>query len=107
MSSVRAPVTILDPGLCLTLRPMCYPVFYDMFRDGIENTSTVEDVDFRTDLGDLKLRLGRGAFDPLHRLKQPSPQFIQTHQLAGGTALSLQAALRRSGSRSVLSHAAR
>ena len=47
MSSVQAPEHILDPGLCLTLRPMRYPVFYDMFRDGIKNTWTVEEVDFK------------------------------------------------------------
>ena len=49
-SSVTAPEHILDPGLCLTLRPMRFPVFYDMFRDGIKNTWTVEEVDFQTDL---------------------------------------------------------
>jgi ribonucleoside-diphosphate reductase beta chain len=36
---------------------MRYPVFYDMFRDGIKNTWTVEEVDLQTDLTDLKLRL--------------------------------------------------
>ena len=36
-SSVAAPTNILDPGLCLTLRPMRFPIFYDMFRDGIKN----------------------------------------------------------------------
>jgi len=56
-SSVAAPESILDPGLCLTLRPMKYPVFYDMFRDGIKNTWTVEEVDFSTDLVDLRQRL--------------------------------------------------
>ncbi len=50
------PDTILDPGLCLTLRPMRYPVFYEMFQNGIRNTWTVEEVDFATDLTDLKLR---------------------------------------------------
>ena len=49
-SSVVAPETLLDPGMCLTLRPMKYPQFYDMFRDGIKNTWTVEEVDFSTDL---------------------------------------------------------
>ncbi len=54
--SIKVPDTILDPGLCLTLRPMRYPVFYEMFQNGIRNTWTVEEVDFATDLGDLKLR---------------------------------------------------
>ena len=55
--SNQVPSSILDPGLCLTLRPMRYPVFYQMFQDGIRNTWTVEEVDFATDLTDLKLRL--------------------------------------------------
>ena len=48
---------ILDPGLSLTLRPMRYPVFFEMFKDGIRNTWTVEEVDFSTDLVDLRSRL--------------------------------------------------
>jgi ribonucleoside-diphosphate reductase beta chain len=48
---------ILDPGYDLTLRPMKYPVFYDMYRDAIKNTWTVEEVDFSTDLVDLEKRL--------------------------------------------------
>lgn len=54
--TIQVPITILDPGLCLTLRPMRYPVFYEMFQNGIRNTWTVEEVDFATDLADLKLR---------------------------------------------------
>lgn len=67
-SSVAAPEHILDPGLCLTLRPMRYPVFYDMFRDGIKNTWTVEEVDFQTDLGDLKQRLSPAEVHLIQRL---------------------------------------
>ena len=48
---------LLDPGMDLTLRPMRYPVFYDMYRDAIKNTWTVEEVDFSTDLVDLASRL--------------------------------------------------
>lgn len=44
---------LLDPGLNLTLRPMRYPSFYDMYRDAIANTWTVEEVDFSRDLADL------------------------------------------------------
>jgi ribonucleoside-diphosphate reductase beta chain len=55
--SIQIPQSILNPGLCLTLRPMQYPVFYEMFQNGIRNTWTVEEVDFATDLSDLKLRL--------------------------------------------------
>jgi ribonucleoside-diphosphate reductase beta chain len=67
-SSVAAPEHILDPGLCLTLRPMRYPVFYDMFRDGIKNTWTVEEVDFQTDLTDLKQRLSPAEVHLVQRL---------------------------------------
>ena len=48
---------LLDPGFDLTLRPMKYPVFYDMYRDAIKNTWTVEEVDFSTDTVDLASRL--------------------------------------------------
>jgi ribonucleoside-diphosphate reductase beta chain len=68
MSSVQAPETILDPGLCLTLRPMRYPVFFDMFRDGIKNTWTVEEVDFQTDLVDLRQRLTPAEVHLIRRL---------------------------------------
>jgi len=57
MMSTHIPDSILNPGLSLTLRPMRYPVFYEMFQNGIRNTWTVEEVDFATDLTDLKLRL--------------------------------------------------
>ena len=53
MSSVARPARLLDPGLCLTLRPMVYPAFYEMYRAAIKNTWTVEEVDFSTDVGDL------------------------------------------------------
>ena len=32
---------------------MRYPEFYEMYRDAIKNTWTVEEVDFATDLADL------------------------------------------------------
>lgn len=67
-SSVAAPVHILDPGLCLTLRPMKFPVFYDMFRDGIKNTWTVEEVDFQTDLNDLKNKISPVEVHVIQRL---------------------------------------
>lgn len=50
-------VSILDPGFDLTLRPMRYPVFFDMYKDAIKNTWTVDEVDFSTDLVDLRERL--------------------------------------------------
>jgi ribonucleoside-diphosphate reductase beta chain len=46
-------VSLLDPGMDLTLRPMRYPAFYERFRAAIRNTWTVEEVDLSSDLADL------------------------------------------------------
>ena len=54
---VAAPRNILDPGFNLTLRPMQYPGFYDMYRDAIKNTWTVEEIDFSDDIVDLDHKL--------------------------------------------------
>ncbi|MEQ9162605.1 MAG: ribonucleotide-diphosphate reductase subunit beta, partial [Ilumatobacter fluminis] len=51
------PNNILDPGFDLTLRPMRYPAFYDMYRDAIKNTWTVDEIDFSDDLVDLDRKL--------------------------------------------------
>lgn len=59
---------LLEPGLDLTLRPMRYPAFYDMYRDAIKNTWTVEEVDFSTDLGDLANKMTEGERHLIHRL---------------------------------------
>jgi ribonucleoside-diphosphate reductase beta chain len=67
-NSVAAPTSILDPGMCLTLRPMKYPVYYDMFRDGIKNTWTVEEVDFSTDLVDLRAKMSPAEIHTIKRL---------------------------------------
>ncbi|HEU5022161.1 MAG TPA: ribonucleotide-diphosphate reductase subunit beta [Bryobacteraceae bacterium] len=48
---------ILDPGFNLTLRPMQYPVFFEMFKTAIKNTWTVEEVDFSTDVTDLRSKM--------------------------------------------------
>lgn len=48
---------ILDPGFDLTLRPMKYPSLYNMYKDAVKNTWTVEEVDFSTDIVDLKSAL--------------------------------------------------
>ncbi len=48
---------ILDPGFNLTLRPMRYPQFFDMYKDAIKNTWTVEEIDFSDDLTDLDRKL--------------------------------------------------
>ncbi len=48
---------LLDPGFELTLRPMRYPRFYEMYRAAIKNTWTVEEIDFQIDLGHLRERM--------------------------------------------------
>jgi ribonucleoside-diphosphate reductase beta chain len=48
---------LLDPGFDLTLRPMRYPRFYDMYRAAIKNTWTVEEIDFQIDLSHLRQRM--------------------------------------------------
>ena len=61
--ATRAPVgnsrpkNILDPGFDLTLRPMRYPIFFDMYKDSIKNTWTVDEIDFSDDLIDLDRKL--------------------------------------------------
>lgn len=59
---------LLDPGLELTLRPMAYPRFYEMYRDAIKNTWTVEEVDFSTDLADLYTKMSDGDRHLVERL---------------------------------------
>lgn len=54
--SARAS-NLLDPGFRLTLRPMRYPQFYEMYRDAIRNTWTVEEIDFSDDIVDLQRKL--------------------------------------------------
>jgi ribonucleoside-diphosphate reductase beta chain len=50
-------MAILDPGMDLTLRPMRYPEFYEMYKNGIRNTWTVDEVDFSDDIKDLHGKL--------------------------------------------------
>lgn len=52
-----AQTRLLDPGFELTLRPMRYPQFYEMYRAAIRNTWTVEEVDFGIDVNDLRHKL--------------------------------------------------
>jgi ribonucleoside-diphosphate reductase beta chain len=59
---------ILDPGFDLTLRPMKYPVFYDMYKIGIKNTWTVEEVDFSTDVTDLRQKMNPAEQHLIKRL---------------------------------------
>lgn len=59
---------LLEPGLDLTLRPMRYPQFYEMYRDAIRNTWTVEEVDFSTDTGDLANKMSPADRHLIQRL---------------------------------------
>jgi ribonucleoside-diphosphate reductase beta chain len=59
---------ILEPGMNLTLRPMQYPAFYDMYKAAIKNTWTVEEVDFSTDLTDLHSRVSPAERHLIQRL---------------------------------------
>jgi ribonucleoside-diphosphate reductase beta chain len=59
---------LLDPGMSLTLRPMRYPQFFDMYRDAIKNTWTVDEVDFSTDTGDLNTKMSAAERHLIRRL---------------------------------------
>src|SRR6187397_2108008 len=56
-AQVARPARLLDPGLCLTLRPMNYSIFFEMYKAAIKNTWTVEEVDFSMDVGDLQKKM--------------------------------------------------
>ena len=62
------PSHLLDPGFDLTLRPMRYPRFYEMYRDAIRNTWTVEEVEFSLDVNDLKHKFGPAERHLVERL---------------------------------------
>jgi ribonucleoside-diphosphate reductase beta chain len=59
---------LLDPGFNLTLRPMKYPLFYEMYRDAIRNTWTVEEVDFSKDTTDLRTKMSPAETHLISRL---------------------------------------
>lgn len=59
---------LLNPGFDLTLRPMKYPVFYEMYKNAIKNTWTVDEVDFSTDLVDLHQKLTPAEKHLINRL---------------------------------------
>ena len=69
---------LLDPGFELTLRPMRYPKFYEMYRDAIRNTWTVEEVDFSLDTSDLKHKFGPAERHLIERLIAFSPPATQS-----------------------------
>jgi ribonucleoside-diphosphate reductase beta chain len=101
MSHVSRPAKILDPGLCLTLRPMAYPAFFEMYRDGIRNGWTVEEVDFATDVGDLRSKMT----DPERHLVKRLVAFFATGDsiVANNVVLSLYKHLNAPEARMYLS----
>src|SRR4051794_33226134 len=59
---------LLNAGFNLTLRPMKYPDFYEMYRNSIKNTWTVEEVDFSTDVMDLRNKMTPAERHLINRL---------------------------------------
>jgi len=59
---------LLHPGFDLTLRPMRYPRFYEMYRGAIKNTWSVEEIDFQIDLGHLRQRMSPAERHLIERL---------------------------------------
>jgi ribonucleoside-diphosphate reductase beta chain len=59
---------LLEPGLELTLRPMRYPQFFDMYKNAIKNTWTVEEVDLKSDIDDLRQKLNAKEGHLINRL---------------------------------------
>ncbi|WP_243042110.1 ribonucleotide-diphosphate reductase subunit beta [Dyella sedimenti] len=59
---------LLDPGFELTLRPMHYPQFYEMYRNAIKNTWTVEEINFQIDISDLHDKMSPADRHLIHRL---------------------------------------
>src|SRR5580693_4059075 len=59
---------LLDPGFNLTLRPMHYPKFYEMYRAAIKNTWSVEEIDFQIDLSHMQRRMSPADRHLIERL---------------------------------------
>jgi ribonucleoside-diphosphate reductase beta chain len=59
---------LLDAGFNLTLRPMRYPKFYEMYRAAIKNTWSVEEIDFQIDLGHMQRRMSPADRHLIERL---------------------------------------
>lgn len=64
----KRPSKLLDPGMCLSLRPMQYPEFYEMYTSAIKNTWTVDEVDFSTDILDLHSKMTSAERHLINRL---------------------------------------
>lgn len=59
---------LLDPGMSLTLRPMRYPELYDRYTDALKNDWKVAEIDFSTDLADIRLKLTPAERHLINRL---------------------------------------
>jgi len=59
---------LLEAGFNLTLRPMRYPHFYEMYKNAIKNTWTVEEVDFSMDVTDLRSKMTPAERHLINRL---------------------------------------
>lgn len=68
MNTTTTAPCLLDPGFDLTLRPMRYPKFYEMYRAAIKNTWTVEEVDFQIDFTHMEQRMSAADRHLIRRL---------------------------------------
>lgn len=71
MNQQKSPeqgTALLNPGFNLTLRPMKYPSFFEMYKNAIKNTWTVDEIDFSTDLADLSQKMSEGDRHLINRL---------------------------------------
>ena len=82
-----------------------YPVFFEMYRTAIKNTWTVEEVDFSTDIGDLRGKMTAAERHLIQRLvaffatgdsivaNNLVLNLVQAHQLAGSPDVPVAPAL--------------
>ncbi len=59
---------ILEPGTNLRLRPMRYPVFFNLYKAAIKNTWIVEEIEFLKDIEDLRLKISPAERHLISRL---------------------------------------
>jgi ribonucleoside-diphosphate reductase beta chain len=74
---------LLDPGFNLTLRPMKYPQFYDMFVKAQENNWSVQEISFSTDLIDLREKV---TAPEVHIIKRIVAYFATGDTIVGNNA---------------------
>lgn len=68
MNAPQSRQMLLDPGFELTLRPMRYPGFYEMYRNAIRNSWTVDEINFQIDIADLHAKMSPADRHLIHRL---------------------------------------